>query len=85
MSEDASKATAEQLLIHLEPAWERHNWCKWLGCSEAELEHAVTYVGHDPDNVRRFLRQARHHRCIEDSGRDAHDPDEVLRELAGER
>jgi hypothetical protein len=60
MSEDASKMMDnEQLLIHLEPAWERSNWCKWLGCSEAELEHAVTYVGHDPDNVRRFLRQAR--------------------------
>jgi hypothetical protein len=59
MSEDANKTTPEQLLIHLEPAWERRNWCNWLGCSEAELEHAVTYVGHDPDNVRRFLRQAR--------------------------
>ena len=46
-------------LIHLEPEWERRNWCNWLGCSEDELEHAVTYVGHDPDNVRRFLRQAR--------------------------
>ena len=59
MSEDLNKMSSDQLLIHLEPAWERHNWCKWLGCSEAELEHAVTYVGHDPDNVRRFLRQAR--------------------------
>jgi hypothetical protein len=60
MSEDAAKMMDnEQLLIHLEPAWERRNWCNWLACSEAELEHAVTYVGHDPDNVRRFLRQAR--------------------------
>lgn len=59
MSEDANKSASEQLLIHLEPAWERQNWCKWLSCSEDELEHAVTYVGHDPDNVRRFLRQAR--------------------------
>ena len=59
MSEDANKSANEQLLIHLEPRWERQNWCNWLGCSEAELEHAVTYVGHDPDNVRRFLRQAR--------------------------
>jgi hypothetical protein len=50
---------ADQLLIHLEPDWERRNWCNWLGCSETELEHAVAYVGHDPDNVRRFLRQAR--------------------------
>jgi hypothetical protein len=59
MSEDKGKMGVEQLLIHLEPEWERRNWCKWLGCSEDELEHAVTYVGHDPDNVRRFLRQAR--------------------------
>jgi hypothetical protein len=59
MSEDANKGYPEQLLIHLEPAWERRNWCNWLSCSEEELEHAVTYVGHDPDNVRRFLRQAR--------------------------
>ncbi|RYY93555.1 MAG: DUF3606 domain-containing protein [Comamonadaceae bacterium] len=43
----------------MEPAWERRNWCNWLNCSEDELEHAVTYVGHDPDNVRRFLRQGR--------------------------
>lgn len=59
MSEDAGKNVHEQLLIHLEPAWERRNWCNWLQCSEDELEHAVTHVGHDPDNVRRFLRQAR--------------------------
>ena len=59
MSEDPSKAGSEQILIHLEPDWERRNWCKWLGGSEDELEHAVTDVGRDPDNVRRFLRQAR--------------------------
>jgi hypothetical protein len=59
MSEDNSKCSVHEILIHLEPEWERRNWCKWLGCNEEELEHAVTYVGHDPDNVRRFLRQAR--------------------------
>ena len=59
MSEDLNKMSSDQLLIHLEPSWERQNWAKWLGCSEQELEHAVMYVGHDPDNVRRFLRQAR--------------------------
>lgn len=59
MSEDLNKQGIEHTLIQLEPAWERRNWCRWLGCSEQELEHAVTYVGHDPDNVRRFLRQAR--------------------------
>ncbi|QJW84553.1 DUF3606 domain-containing protein [Ramlibacter terrae] len=59
MSEDAGKSATEQLLIHPSPPRERKNWCNWLNCSEDELEHAVTYVGHDPDNVRRFLRQAR--------------------------
>lgn len=59
MSEDLNKAEGQELLIQLEPEWERRNWCRWLGCSEEELEHACTYVGHDPDNVRRFLRQAR--------------------------
>ena len=59
MSEDAIKSTAEQLLIHLEPEWERRNWAQWLHCSEQELRHAVESVGPDADNVRRFLRQAR--------------------------
>jgi hypothetical protein len=59
MSEDLMTSGTGETLIRLEPEWERRNWCKWLGCSERELEHAVTYVGHDPDNVRRFLRQAR--------------------------
>jgi hypothetical protein len=59
MSEDTNAMATEQLLVHLEPEWERRNWCKWLGCSEAELQHAVISAGQDPDNVRRFLRQAR--------------------------
>ena len=47
MSEDANKAANPELLIHLEPEWERRNWCNWLGCSEQELEHAVTYEMED--------------------------------------
>jgi len=59
MSDDLGMATAEELQIRLEIEWERRNWSKWLGCSEEELEHAVESIGPDPDNVRRFLRQAR--------------------------
>jgi hypothetical protein len=33
---------------------------KWLGCTEEELRLAVETMGPDPDNVRRFLRQARY-------------------------
>ena len=59
MSEDSNKMAGDPLLIHLEPDWERRNWSRWLNCSEPELLHAVESVRADPDNVRRFLRQAR--------------------------
>lgn len=51
--------TVEEPLVSLEPEWERRNWARWMGCSEQELRHAVESIGPDPDNVRRFLRQAR--------------------------
>lgn len=47
------------LAVRLDPEWERRNWIHWLHCSESELRLAVETVGNDPDNVRRFLRQAR--------------------------
>jgi hypothetical protein len=59
MSEDKGKHAPAELLIALEHEWERRNWQQWLHCSEDELRHAVESVGADPDNVRRFLRQAR--------------------------
>ena len=60
MSEDTGwVAGAEEFQISLEREWERRNWMNWLGCSEQELQHAVESIGSDPDNVRRFLRQAR--------------------------
>lgn len=59
MSEDHGLLEVEALQIRLEPEWERRNWMKWLGCSEQELQNAVEAIGCDPDNVRRFLRQAR--------------------------
>ncbi len=59
MSEDPGLLDMEDLQIRLEPEWERRNWMRWLGCSEEELQNAVEAIGPDPDNVRRFLRQAR--------------------------
>jgi hypothetical protein len=59
MPEDRAKHGDDELVISLEHEWERRNWTRWLHCSEPELLHAVESVGPDPDNVRRFLRQAR--------------------------
>jgi hypothetical protein len=58
MSEDKGKRDSWDA-ISLDHEWERRNWQQWLHCSEQELRHAVECVGADPDNVRRFLRQAR--------------------------
>lgn len=58
MSEDKGKHDSWEA-ISLDHEWERRNWMQWLHCSERELRHAVESVGADPDNVRRFLRQAR--------------------------
>ena len=59
MSEDKGKHGNDELQVSVEHEWERRNWTQWLHCSESELRHAVESVGADPDNVRRFLRQAR--------------------------
>lgn len=59
MSEDKGPHAANDPLISLEHEWERRKWMQWLNCSEQELQHAVESIGADPDNVRRFLRQAR--------------------------
>jgi len=59
MFDDDAAQAVEEPLIRLDQDWERRNWTRWLNCSESELMHAVESVGADPDNVRRFLRQAR--------------------------
>ncbi len=58
MSEDKGKRDSWES-VSLDHEWERRNWAQWLNCNEQELRHAVESVGADPDNVRRFLRQAR--------------------------
>jgi hypothetical protein len=62
MSEDFATGwdgSQQQVQINLDYDWERRNWTRWLGCTEAELKVAVETMGTDPDNVRRFLRHAR--------------------------
>lgn len=59
MSEDQGKHNAADQAVSLEHEWERRNWTRWLHCDEQQLRRAVESVGADPDNVRRFLRQAR--------------------------
>ena len=59
MSEDKGKHSAADIQVSLDHEWDRRNWTQWLHCSERELKHAVESVGADPDNIRRFLRQAR--------------------------
>ncbi|MEJ6023343.1 DUF3606 domain-containing protein [Ramlibacter sp. PS4R-6] len=59
MSEDFVADGTQEIVIALDHDWERRNWARWLGCSEDELKLAVETMGPDPDNVRRFLRQAR--------------------------
>ncbi|HUR90714.1 MAG TPA: DUF3606 domain-containing protein [Ramlibacter sp.] len=59
MSEDFATLDRPQTLsISIDQDWEMRNWTKWLGCTEDELRLAVETMGTDPDNVRRFLRQA---------------------------
>jgi hypothetical protein len=60
MSEDFATLDGTQAAaaITLDHDWELRNWTKWLGCTEDELRLAVETMGTDPDNVRRFLRQA---------------------------
>lgn len=59
MTDDRTRAaTARQgSFIRLEHDYEVRGWARAFGCSEAELREAVNAVGHDSDNVRRFLRQ----------------------------
>ena len=59
MAEDKALAATTDPMIRLDADWELRNWSHWLHCSEQELRWAVESVGPDPDNVRRFLRQAR--------------------------
>ena len=59
MSEDKGRSAGEEILVSLDHEWEKRNWMQWLVCTEQELQHAVESIGPDPDNVRRFLRQAR--------------------------
>jgi hypothetical protein len=56
MADDKRKSGgADRRLISLEEPYEVRDWCKSLGCAEAELTAAVQRVGHSADKVREAL------------------------------
>ena len=58
MTDDVKKVgNADRRLISLQEPYEVRDWCKSLGCTEAELKAAVTRVGHSAEKVREALRK----------------------------
>jgi Protein of unknown function (DUF3606) len=54
---DTSKGTSQdRKLIALNEDYEVRDWCKSLGCTEAQLRKAVAAVGHSADKVREYLK-----------------------------
>jgi len=57
MSDDKSKTGQDRKLISLTEDYEVRDWCKSLGCTEAELRAAVKAVGNSAEKVREFLKK----------------------------
>jgi Protein of unknown function (DUF3606) len=56
MADDKKKVgAADRRLISLKEPYEVRDWCKSLGCTEAELKAAVKRVGHSATKVREAL------------------------------
>jgi len=54
---DTPKGTGQdRKLIALTEDYEVRDWCKSLGCTEAQLRKAVAAVGHSADKVREYLK-----------------------------
>ena len=58
MADDTSKTVLDRRLISLTEPYEVREWCKALGCTKAELQHAVSIVGNSADKVREYLKKA---------------------------
>ena len=56
MSDDTTKAAVDGKLVRLAEGHEVREWCKSLGCTEAQLRESVQAVGNAPENVREFLK-----------------------------
>jgi hypothetical protein len=50
-------ASMDRKLIALKEPYEVRDWCKSLGCTEAELKAAVAAVGHSAVKVRAYLKK----------------------------
>jgi hypothetical protein len=56
MSDDKKKTGLDRKLISLTEAYEVRDWCKSLGCTEAQLRKAVAAVGPSAAKVRAWLK-----------------------------
>jgi len=56
MSDDKTKTGQDRKLISLTQAYEVRDWCKSLGCTEAQLRKAVEEVGDSAEKVRTWLK-----------------------------
>ena len=43
-------------MVSLEAGWERAYWMRRFGVSEEDLRKAIEAVGHEAEDVRRYLR-----------------------------
>jgi len=55
MSDSKTDTALDRKLISLKEDYEVRDWCKSLGCTQAELEQAVAAVGHSAEAVRKYL------------------------------
>ena len=56
MSDTSKGSSQDRKLIALSQDHEVRDWCKSLGCTEAQLRAAVAAVGNSADKVREFLK-----------------------------
>jgi Protein of unknown function (DUF3606) len=57
MADDKTKpGSPDRTLITLTEEYEVRDWCKHLGCTDAELPAAVKAVGNSADSVREYMR-----------------------------
>jgi hypothetical protein len=55
MPDDKKSTGQDRKLISLEQDYELRDWCKSLGCTEAQLRAAVKAVGNSAEAVRQHL------------------------------
>jgi hypothetical protein len=56
MPDDPKKTGLDRKLIALTEEHEVRDWCRSLGCTEAQLRKAVAAVGNSADKVREYMK-----------------------------